>query len=160
MDIPDILIGTEIFRNLDAEEISLLVPCCEAVMVEPGDVVMKEGEGSDYLYVIATGGLDVVLPEESANYDRLSEVQLNTLEEGDCFGEYSLLDGSAVSANVVARIRSRLLRFRGTEVVDILDNNDRLGRKLYKNLLHILVGRLRQKDLELDLVFEGKGSTP
>lgn len=79
---------------------------------------------------------------------------MNTLQPGDCFGEYSLVDAQPASASVVALDPSVLLTLSRTTFDQLAATHDKLAKMIYRNLLGILIRRLRQKDQELDLDFE------
>ena len=100
------------------------------------------------------GKLKVFLPKalEGRKEHRISKVLLNVLKEGDCFGEYSLIDYKPASASVMAVEPSELIKMQGADFHEILDKNDRIARTVYENMLRILIQRLRRKDRELDLI--------
>jgi CRP-like cAMP-binding protein len=66
----------------------------------PGDVLVKEGQTSDGLYVVLSGEVEI-----DAQGKRIA-----TLKEGEVFGEMSLLTRSPASATVRAMRRTSLLR--------------------------------------------------
>ena len=68
--------------------------------VKKGDVVVKQGQSSDGLYVILSGEVEV-----DANGARIA-----ALKEGEVFGEMSLLTRSPASATVRATRHTSLLR--------------------------------------------------
>ena len=73
------------------------------------------------------------------------------LKEGDSFGEYSLIEKRPASASVVGVQPGDVLRLDRDSFEEVM-LNDRIGKTVYKNLLRILIRRLRQKEAELDLV--------
>src|SRR5450432_3778271 len=65
--------------------------------VAVGSAVVAQDEPGDAMFVIMTGRVKVVMFGESGR-----EVTLSLLRAGDSFGEMSLFDGMARSANCVA----------------------------------------------------------
>ena len=68
--------------------------------VQRGEVLVKQGQPSDGLYVVLSGEVEV-----EANGKRIAG-----LKEGQVFGEMSLMTRSAASATVKAARRTSLLR--------------------------------------------------
>ena len=118
------------------------------------DILIQEGKEESALYILIKGKLKVFLPQEmkGKKEQRVTEVSLNFLKEGDCFGEYSLIDHKPVSASVIAAESGELIQIQGTDFHEIVDKDDRIARIVYENILRILVKRLRKKDQELDLM--------
>jgi CRP-like cAMP-binding protein len=77
--------------------------------VVPGEVVIREGDPSDGLYVVLEGGVDVVSRQGAR------EVVVGQLAEGDVFGEMSLVRKTPASATVVVRRGGMLLRLQRAE---------------------------------------------
>jgi CRP-like cAMP-binding protein len=121
--------------------------------VHQGWMVLAEGQRGEALYVVLSGHLKVKLLklDGAKQSGRVSDVYLNTLHPGDCFGEYSLIDSEPVSASVIATEPATLLRITGKAFQTVAAHHDRLAKTVYCNLLQILVRRLRKKDKELDL---------
>jgi CRP-like cAMP-binding protein len=72
--------------------------------VEAREVLIREGEKSDGLYVILDGLMDVTKRKDGA------EVLAGQLREGDLFGEVSCLRKTAATATVTARRGGTVLR--------------------------------------------------
>ena len=77
---------------------------------------------------------------------------MNLLKPGDCFGEYSLIDKAKSSASIVAIEAGELFRLHEDDLDRILNNNLRIAKTFYFNILRILIRRLRKKEDEYDLV--------
>jgi CRP-like cAMP-binding protein len=72
-------------------------------LYEDGEIIIRQGEVGDCMYVIQEGEVVIVL-EEGDN-----EVFLATRTEGDFFGEMALFDRDVRSATVRAKGRARIL---------------------------------------------------
>jgi CRP-like cAMP-binding protein len=70
---------------------------------EDGDVVMRQGEVGDCLYVVQEGRVEVVAEREG------TETVLRELGEGEMVGEMAIFDRIVRSATVRAKGRARLL---------------------------------------------------
>jgi CRP-like cAMP-binding protein len=150
-----LLAKTEIAKGLAVAELARLLAHAQVVQIEPGQVVIAEGQASDTLYIVIQGRLNVVLPTVGdAHPNRFNGIHLNTLQPGDCCGEYSLIDGQPASASVITLAPTVLLKMTRTAFQSVAETHNKLARVIYCNLLHILIHRLRNKDLELDLNFD------
>lgn len=120
--------------------------------VPQGSSLLDEGQANSRLFVVLKGSVSVKLPKAAT---RPSEVRLAALGAGDIFGEYSLLDGQAVSATVFAVEPTRVAWLERSALDAFVDEYREAGRRFYESIMKMLVGRLRAKDAELDLVTIG-----
>lgn len=147
------LVRSVVFEHLSPADVDLILPSCRLLEVSPGQVVLAEGKQGGGLYVILEGEVEIFLPDHVGDgLKRRSSLQLNVLGPGRCFGEYGLVDDSPSSASVRAVVPTRLCSLSRADFRRITDQNDRIGKVIYSNLLRFLVRRLRLKDQELDLV--------
>jgi CRP-like cAMP-binding protein len=142
-----------VFAGLDRAAMDVIMFSCRVVDAGPGQLVLSEGAAGGGLYIILEGAVEFFLPEElAAGGRRPTRVRLNVLGPGRCFGEYGLIDDQPSSASAQALTATRLCMLSTTEFRRIVEQHDRLGKIVYANLLRFLVGRLRAKDRELDLI--------
>jgi CRP/FNR family transcriptional regulator, cyclic AMP receptor protein len=147
------LADSVVFAGLDQEAMDIIMASCRVLDASPGQLVLAEGGTGGGLYLILEGEVEFFLPERlAAGGRRPSRVRLNVLGPGRCFGEYGLIDDQPRSASAQALTAARLCMLPTTEFRRIVEQHDRLGKIVYANLLRFLVGRLRAKDRELDLV--------
>jgi hypothetical protein len=98
------------------------------VKLDPGDVVCREGETGDEMYVIQKGRI------------RLSRVisgevtELGALAKGDFFGEMSLLEGLPRSETAVAVEPTEVLRVNGLVFNKMLTSNAEIGVRMLRKI--------------------------
>ena len=102
-------------------------------------VVSETDEGST-LYIISKGQVKISRLSESGK-----EVILAILGEGDFFGEMSLLDGLARSANVITLIESELFVLHRETFLELISSNPKIAIDLLKELAL----RLRKSDAQI-----------
>jgi CRP-like cAMP-binding protein len=131
-----------VFGPFDKERRKELMERFRTREVRAGEVVVREGEQSDGLYVVLSGELDVRKRREAA------EVLAGRLGACDVFGEVSCLRKGPASATVVANRSGTLLRLpRETfdEIVSaypqVLELVSELSDERLQNLDAILSGR-------------------
>ena len=149
----DVLSHVEVFRGLSQDELKTISKHCKRIRFEKGDTLIEIGQRPSAFYTVLEGQLRVFLPKQikGKKERRVSEINLNILNKGDCFGEYSLIERMPASASVAG--------VEPGEVIKITDNgfdrimaDDRVAKTVYYNLLHVLIKRLRKKEQELDMV--------
>lgn len=96
-----------------------------------GDVVVREGEDSHSIYIIATGNMIVLKSNEDGK-----EVEIATMRHGDFFGEMSFLRNKPRSSTVIAKEDSRLFEIAKKRSVDFLiSSNPELEKELEMAIL-------------------------
>ena len=143
-----------VFERLSPNDLDLVLAATELVDAKPGQVILTEGMPGDGVYVVLEGEVEIFLPQRSGTgLRRPSRVGLNRLGPGRCFGEYGALDDLPSSASAAATNAAKLAFVPKAKFRRLLDEHDTLGRIVYANLLKFLVGRLRSKDKDLDLLY-------
>ncbi len=121
----------------------------ESVLVHRGD----RGQG---LFFVQSGALDVVLEEPG-----LAKHKLGSVGAGTMLGEVSVLDGSPVSATLIATERTVVLHLPMREVERLRAEGDVLAVRLTLSLGRLLAQRLRAKTDERARVGQaGGGDAP
>jgi branched-chain amino acid transport system substrate-binding protein len=105
-----------LFSHLGRIDRARLLPHFAYVRFRTGDVLVRQGEPGDSLYVIIEGEAKVVITAEQKD-----PLTLATLRTGECFGEIALLTGEPRSADVIATtavVTMRLSRSRFTWLME------------------------------------------
>ena len=97
-----ILAKSPLLDSLLPVELESLARVFTAMEVAAGEVVLREGEVGDSLFIVATGVLDVLVHTDTG------DVLVGALGASESFGEISLIDRSRRSATVRAREASIL----------------------------------------------------
>ena len=144
------LLGSSVvFEHLPPAGIDLVFAQAQLVHAKPGQLLLTEGRPGDGLYVVLEGEVEVFLPERAARgAHRPTPVRL----AGRCFGEYGVVDDEPSSASVAAVTPARLCFLPKAAFRRLLEGHGDIARIVYGNLLRFLVGRLRHKDQDFDLI--------
>lgn len=97
--------SSPLFLDLHTEEIALLSELCQPLSFSTGEIVFRQDEPGDSLYIVQQGEVEVV----HEGGDPLSPFVIARLGRGEFFGEMSMLEKSTRSATVRAVLRSELL---------------------------------------------------
>jgi CRP-like cAMP-binding protein len=126
----DALKSVSVFRGLSHHELKEIARRTDEVKTEAGQVLVRQGDrGHDFALLISG----------RARVERDGRT-IATLEDGDFFGEMSLLDGQPRSATIVTEEPSTIMVMHSRDFGFLLDNVPGLAKKM----LIEVVGRLRK----------------
>ncbi len=125
-----------LFAGLDDAELARLAAVADTVELEAGDVLIREGDAGDALFVVLDGELAVT--KRSGKVD----VPLAVVGPGEVQGELAVLEGRPRTATVRAVGPATLLRLRRDALLDVLGRQPELAL----SLLRTTAGRLRSTE--------------
>jgi putative peptide zinc metalloprotease protein len=100
----------ELFRDLSSAELDVLLGRLVPLAVEPGEVIIHQGDSGERFYVIRSGRVEVTRDGQS----------LAHLGAGDAFGEIALLLDVPRTATVTATEAIELLALEAHDFLDLL----------------------------------------
>ncbi|MFO0664466.1 MAG: cyclic nucleotide-binding domain-containing protein [Polyangiaceae bacterium] len=134
-----VLAKVPIFARLDQRELLRVMQVAETRTFAAGDVLIREGERGDELYIVLTG--KVMVSRGGAT--------LTHLGQGQNFGEMALIRSVPRSATVVAEEYSETLVIHRTDFFELLRREHQLGLKMLWAFVGVLADRLDQTSGEL-----------
>lgn len=111
------------------------------VLLEPGDLVFREGELGRELYVLLDGEMEIVKSGKSKR-----EARVAMLGPGDWFGEMAILDVMPRSASARALAPSRLLRMCAQDLDALYRRDLKSYSIIVLNIAREMSRRLRVAD--------------
>ncbi|NLF65737.1 MAG: cyclic nucleotide-binding domain-containing protein [Chloroflexi bacterium] len=156
---------TEIFDNLSSAQLELIAALCEPMVLRRGQVLFRENEGSDDLYVIVRGAIEVLMnPGVITSQPEQEPVALTGLRPGQVFGEIALVDQGVRSATIRAsEDNTELLRIPRDRLMRLCDTYPELGYKIMRNLAADLALKIRNTGLTIrqyQLLLSGQQKPP
>ncbi len=127
-----------LFVGLSQPEIVKLIKISENLTANPGDVIVRQGDVGDGVYVIAAGAFEV----QKAGAESKKKKGLARLEGMSFFGEMALVSDEPRSASVVCVEAGRLKKFPVGKFHQLLDAGDLTAYKVIRNMSRILAQRL------------------
>ncbi len=125
-----------LFTDLSEEDLERLYRMAETVSIPAGQLVLREGDPGDSLYVVLEGELEVTKRQGS------HDVLLALYEPGQFFGEMALLEQVPRSASVRTLQESRLLVISQAAFQSLLSCSPSAPLKI----LHTVTSRLRSTE--------------
>jgi CRP-like cAMP-binding protein len=151
----DSLKKSKIFRGFTDDELNIVSISGSLETLDSNNIFLNEGETPNFVYIIIRGHVEVFLPKKIAhtNKERVTRVKLCDMIQGDCLGEYSLIDNNPASASAITLEPSELFKISKRSFDEIINSNDKSAKKIYHNILLILIKRARDYDKELDMCY-------
>ncbi len=138
-DVAETLATIDLFKGIHPEGIDRIAGICAEETYRVGDVIFREGEVGDKLYLILDGKVRI-----SREVSGMGEEALAVLGVGAAFGEMSLIDDFPRSADARVHERCRLLVLTKSALEDLLFLDKDLAYEILWNFVKILSARLRE----------------
>jgi len=130
------LAGTHYFKGLTPDEIrEVRQRIAFEEKIEKGEMLLSEGDRSEYLYFIVSGAVKVY--KKSSNG---KEQILNIATGGDSLNDVSTFDGGVSAANMLAMTHVRLYAVKMKDMEKLFRENPRVAR----NVAEVLASRVRR----------------
>lgn len=145
------LSDVEIFAPLSDEETQKLAEKCEAKIFSPNEPIVRKGQEGKSMFVVHRGSVKIQIVEDGVPRT------VNTLHEGEIFGEMGLFTGEPRSANVVAAEETEVLEIKHTAIKPIFKKNPNLAEALSQTIAErkALLATANEEKKEVEIVKEG-----
>src|SRR2546423_3164269 len=107
-----LLAGIEIFELLHDQDRQALADVVDSMKLKAGETLFQAGEPGESLFIVRSGSIELFIKDTAGQ-----KIVLTVAEEGDLFGELSLLDSGPRTATATALTDVELL---------VLDRDDLL----------------------------------
>lgn len=117
-----------LFREIPGEDLAQIAAIADELEFSEGDVVVKEGDIGEAMFIILEGRVRVHRAEKT----------LTEFGARDCFGEMSILDSEPRSATVTALAELATLRIAREDFAEIMAAKGEIAHGIIKVLTHRL----------------------
>ncbi|WP_299536003.1 sigma 54-interacting transcriptional regulator [Ulvibacterium sp.] len=131
-DLPAFLAQVQFFSEVSKSSLSNLCKHLEVRTFYRNDVIINKGDVGDAMYAILQG--EVKVHEGYHDFGKLSQ--------GDCFGEYALIDDETRSASVTATQETKVAKIDRGHFLDLMKEDQGFVR----GILSVLIRRHRELD--------------
>jgi CRP-like cAMP-binding protein len=125
----DLLATVSLFSHLKGEELQRLANQSRYCSFKFGDVIIREGERDDRLFILISGKVTVF-----KKYGTKKEKRLRTMEPPAYFGEIALIDELVRSATVVAMRNTKTLCLDKLNLDREIEKSPIIAKKLLQML--------------------------
>ena len=132
-----LLQSVALFWDLKKEELGYISEKMVSRKYESGNYIFMEESDGEQCFFVVKGSVKVTRLSKEGR-----EVILAMLNQGDFFGEMSLLDGESRSANVIALEKTEVLTLNRKDFLIVLHEYPKIAIQLLKEL----ASRLRKSD--------------
>jgi len=122
---------TPLFLELDENEYKIVASTLEPSFIKKGEAVFREGDTGKDLYILFSGDLKAYGTQADGTQRLLFELK----QQGDIFGEKSLVTDEPRAATINAAENSVVLMFRVTDLYKILAQHPIIGFKILKAII-------------------------
>jgi diguanylate cyclase (GGDEF)-like protein len=133
-----LLSSSALFSSFSRDELGFLAEKSEFLVRADGEAVFEAGSPGDRLYLVDSGSVVVLSPEDGS--------ALAEFVAGDSFGELELLTGAPRNARARAGGPTRLLAFPagGAGLRDALSGRPEVAARILRSFLLVVAGRTRK----------------
>jgi len=143
-DVTEALAKIHVFKDLHRDGVERIAAVCSEESYRLGEVIFKEGDVGDKLYLILDGKVRI-----SREVSGMGEEALAILGAGTAFGEMSLVDDFPRSADARVHERVRLLVIAKDAFEDLLFLHKDLAYEVLWSIVRMLTQRLRETNDKL-----------
>ena len=137
MDKLEVLKRSDLFRELDDEQLSIMEGMCTAEVYEPGTIIHRQNIILDKLCIIEDGLVAIIL-----ELGPLSQRQLQAATNFETFGWSAVVPPHLSTATVKAIEKTTVLAFKGQDILDLCSTNCKVGCIVYRGMARVVADRL------------------
>jgi CRP/FNR family transcriptional regulator, cyclic AMP receptor protein len=138
VNVPGFLQSVSLFQDLDRPTLDTLTSLLQPKKIKPGQIIFRELDESDALYVVERGRVVV-----SKHVHNDVDVVLTRFHPGDFFGEMGLFDAAPRSATAQAELETLLWTLKRDAFNEILSDHTELAAKICYRMVGVFIHRLR-----------------
>jgi CRP-like cAMP-binding protein len=133
--------SVKIFEDMPQAMLEEVAELCEIVECEADTVLFRQKQKLDYFYLVLEGGILLQL-EPIAGEEPL---KLGIVTSGYSCGISTFIPGTKSSSSGICAEKSRLVRIKGTRMLDLFESDGKLGYTFMVKVMRIFKTRLNQR---------------
>jgi|GEM_PF-2842425 len=141
MDSYPLLRQVPIFAELTDHTLKLISKRVTKQNQSAGSTIFQVGDQGDAFFIIEKGQVEILVPSSQGD----PPVAVGTLQQGDCFGEISLITSEARNATVRAVSQTSLIRIERDDFLHLVSD-----AKTFKRVMDLICSHLRRSNCMLE----------
>jgi CRP/FNR family cyclic AMP-dependent transcriptional regulator len=145
---------TDLFKSLNPAQIKALLNICRKVKFSENEIIMKEGDTGDSLFIILEGKVEVIKSlvigstGEEDDREAVKNKVFTRIDEKShaVFGEIALLDECKRTATIRAVTDCIFYEIKKDDFLRFIETDGVSGCKILLNLARVISARLRKAD--------------
>lgn len=138
-----------LFRYMSEEEFFAFLSESELMEYEDGEVIISQGDVSQFLYCLIKGSVSVSAYEKKG---KGSDFFIYNLEEGEIFGEAALFLTELRIANVKSSGTPLIIRIHREKLIKFISEYSQAGNRVFILIIYSLLKKLRTSTKEITAV--------
>jgi CRP-like cAMP-binding protein len=146
LDIDALLTRVPLFRNLDAQECSVMATACHQIRVPKHGFAFSRGDACTGLYIVAVGAIKLAIPSKRGH-----EKVIEFFGPGQPFGEAMMFLGKPYTVEAQALEDSLLIWIDKQDIFAAIDRDPVFARRMLSSLsmrLHVLMQDIESVTLQ------------
>ena len=144
MEKLEVLKRSDLFRDLNDEQLAEIEIMCTALEFDTGEILCKQGIVGGMIYVIETGLVGIML-----EVGLMAKRQVQAAANFESFGWSAMIEPFTCTATVKALEKTKVYGFNGRELSDLCTTHSEIGCKLNRAVARVVAERLRQAYVQL-----------
>ncbi len=145
-----------IFAHLTDDELERIADLCREQVYEAGATIHEEGAAAQDLYIVQDGKVVLELELELQPYASPRRTTIEEVTKGEVFGWSSLVEPHIRTLSAKCMERTRLLVFKGSELMELFDSEPHIGYKIMTDIAKLVGSRLRDTRQKLMSFLRGE----
>jgi CRP-like cAMP-binding protein len=144
MDRIEILKRSDLFRELNDEQVALVAKMGTERVFDAGTTIHKQGDVADLIHVIEEGLVGIIL-----EVGPLAQRQVQAATHFESFGWSAMVPPYTRTATVKALERTKVVVFNGRELTAFCTSHCDVGFYIMQGVAHVIAERLHQAYVQL-----------
>lgn len=139
-----ILAQTELFRGMTDQQLQLLADITSLQTLTKDDVLCRQGDDADHLYIVQDGEVEVRVRDRSG-----ADEPLLYMGRGQVIGEMTLVDSGRRSATVYASADATVvICVPNADLMALCEEHTDIGFLIMRNIAQDLSFKIRHRDAD------------